>query len=356
MMSRYQAGTRVSEYVLEACVGAGAFGEVWRARHHVWAGEQVAIKLPTDAQCVRNLQREGALVHGLRHANIVRVIGLDPFADIPYMVMELVRGPSLRQVILENPRGMPVGPAAIVLRGVLRAISAAHASGVLHRDLKPGNVLLDLNNAALDGLTVDAVKVSDFGLGSASAPDAGLMAQSASLARDSAVVGTIAYMAPELRDGKRPADARSDLYSVGVMLFEMLVGERPAGTESPGSLRPEVGRTLDELFSRLYARYERRFGSADEALAVLDRDMAARAVAAYPPPPPLSDAPGSAARAGHRACPSCRALAQADDQFCIACGRQLAERIARCPSCLGYPGPQDRFCMFCGQHLVLGGE
>ena len=79
-------------------MGAGSFGEVWRARHHVF-GEFVAIKIPTDPKFVRNLQREGVAVHGLRHPNIVRAIDLDPYADPPYLVMEYVDGPSLRQVI-----------------------------------------------------------------------------------------------------------------------------------------------------------------------------------------------------------------------------------------------------------------
>ena len=74
------ANQRISEYVLEAKVGGGTFGEVWRAHHHVWADQLVAIKIPTDPQYVRNLQREGAAIHGLVHPNIVRAIGFDPYA------------------------------------------------------------------------------------------------------------------------------------------------------------------------------------------------------------------------------------------------------------------------------------
>src|SRR5256885_15801925 len=90
---------RISEYLLDAKVGGGTFGEVWRARHHVWHDQLVAIKIPTDMQYVRNLQREGAAIHGLVHPNIVRAMGFDPYADPPYLVMEYVPGSSLRPLI-----------------------------------------------------------------------------------------------------------------------------------------------------------------------------------------------------------------------------------------------------------------
>src|SRR5579862_4821785 len=93
------ANQRVSEYVLEAKVGGGTFGEVWRAHHHVWIDQLVAIKIPTDPQYLRNLQREGAAIHGLVHPNIVRAIGFDPYAETPYLVMEYVPGTSLRPLI-----------------------------------------------------------------------------------------------------------------------------------------------------------------------------------------------------------------------------------------------------------------
>src|SRR5271155_1626110 len=100
---------RVGEYVLEERVGVGAFGEVWRAHHHVWIDQLVAIKIPTDPSYVRNLQRESAAIHGLEHPNIVRALGFDPYAAVPYLTMELVPGTSLRQVIVQAKQsGGPV--------------------------------------------------------------------------------------------------------------------------------------------------------------------------------------------------------------------------------------------------------
>src|SRR5947208_12148291 len=90
---------RISEYVLVEKIGGGSFGEVWKAHHHVWTDQLVAIKIPTDGQYVRNLQREGAAIHGLIHPNIVRAMGFDPYADPAYLTMEYVPGGSLGQVI-----------------------------------------------------------------------------------------------------------------------------------------------------------------------------------------------------------------------------------------------------------------
>src|SRR3954447_15043326 len=94
-----QPNQRISEYLLDEPIGRGAFGEVWRAHHHVWADQFVAIKIPTDAQYLRNLQREGVAIHGLVHPNIVRAIGFDPYADPPYLTTEYVPGTSLRPLV-----------------------------------------------------------------------------------------------------------------------------------------------------------------------------------------------------------------------------------------------------------------
>jgi len=350
MTSTYQPGLRVSEYVLEERIGAGTFGEVWRARHHIWQDERVAIKLPTEPEYVRYIQREGIVVHGLRHPNIVRVIGLDPYADIPYLVMELVRGPSLRQVISEHPRGVPIDVAVTILRGLLNAMVTAHANNVLHRDLKPGNVMLNLEERPLAAVRPEDVKVSDFGLGVGNPDTLRQIMQSASIDREDRLVGTMAYMAPELRDGRQQADARSDLYSVGVILFELLCGERPVGAELPSTLRAEVPAALDEVFRGLYARYERRYESAAAALADLERLLRpapeVRPLPAQPAPP----------RAARRSCPACGQVVEPQDQFCTQCGKQLVARVRRCAACGGYPGPDDLFCIFCGARLPPGAE
>jgi serine/threonine protein kinase len=354
-MGKYQQGMRVSEYVLEECLGSGTFGEVWRARHHVWENERVAVKLPTEPEYVRYLQREGIVVHGLRHPNIIRVLGFDPFAENPYLIMELVSGPSLRQIIDQHRQGLPGDTVLTVLRGLLRAMDAAHTAGVLHRALKPGNVLLNVGERPLTELVLDDVKVGDFGLGVKSAEDLRSIAQSASLAREDQLVGTLAYMAPELRDGQLPPDPSSDLYSIGVVLFEMLTGDRPAGAELPSTVRAEVAPAVDEVFRRLYARHDRRYETAAAVLDDLDARLAAGRPAtarAVPPPPPPPPGRTGARKGSERTCPSCQQAVSADDQFCTNCRNQLVGQVRRCPACGGYPGTHDRYCIFCGAALT----
>src|SRR5687768_5683382 len=122
---------RIGEYVLEERIGQGAFGEVWRARHHVWAEQFAAVKIPTDPQYVRQLQREGRAVHGLHHPNVVRALNFDPYADPPYLVTEYVPGVSLRQ-LLTRRGALPPGDAVAILLQVLAGLEHAHARGVVH--------------------------------------------------------------------------------------------------------------------------------------------------------------------------------------------------------------------------------
>lgn len=275
-----QPGQRISEYVLETPIGGGTFGQVWKARHHVWSDQLVAIKIPTDAQYVRNLQHEGTAIHGLVHPNIVRAIGFDPYADPPYLVMEYVPGTSLRPLIKEMK--LSIDDAMAIMKQVLAGLGYAHSQGLIHRDIKPENILIH-ERALKEGFkTPGLVKVTDFGLGRvANTTAVGSIAYSASL-KDPAgqeIAGTLDYMAPEQRSAGE-IDARADLYACGVVLYEMLTGERPAGTDVPSDLNRKVPRTLDEAFKRSYARLEKRFASADEFAKALQHG-----------PPPLPPEP-----------------------------------------------------------------
>jgi serine/threonine-protein kinase len=338
---------RISEYLLDAKVGGGTFGEVWRARHHVWVDQLVAIKIPTDSQYVRNLQREGAAIHGLVHPNIVRAMGFDPYADPPYLVMEYVPGVSLRSLISEKSLRVP--DAVAIMRQVLAGISHAHKNGIIHRDIKPENILIH-ERAKTDGYAAEGVvKVTDFGLGRAASKTAvGSIVYSQSLGDDAGkeIAGTLDYMAPEQRAGS-DVDARADLYACGVVLYEMLTGERPAGTDLPSDLNKAVPHHLDDAFKRSYARLEKRFASADEF---------ARAIAA-PAPPPLPQRPPPVPNVQYTGalhgtvCPSCRRPVEANDQFCMHCGVQLVATVRRCPKCGAYPDANDRYCIFCGETL-----
>ena len=334
---------RVSEYVLGEKIGVGTHGEVWVARHHVWADHRVAIKIPTDDQYVRNLQREGVAIHGLVHPNIVRAIGFDPYASPPYLVMEYVPGTSLRPLITDRVLG--VNDSVAILKQVLAGLAHAHANGMVHRDIKPENILIH-EKALAEGYGAEgAVKLTDFGLGKAAVASTGSIMYSTSLGggEGGRIVGTLDYMAPEQRSGAE-VDARADLYACGVVLFEMLTGERPAGTEVPGDLNDSVPRHLDEVFRRAYTRLEKRFASAEEFLHVL---------AGPPPlPPALPETAGLGIRGLSVACPHCRQPVDRSDQFCMHCGVQLVATVRRCGRCGAYPDPGDEFCIYCGQVLA----
>jgi serine/threonine protein kinase len=340
-MSSPQVGDRINNYLLEEVIGHGSFGQVWRARHHV-LDKQVAIKIPTDLQYVRNLQREGVAVHGMQHPNIVRALDLDPYADPAYLIMEYVEGPSLREVVNANPKGLPIGAAVEIMRGLLGALDAAHTAGLIHRDVKPANILLRHPLEQIASVSAAAVKVADFGLGRAGGLTTASIMQSGSLLTDEGkdISGTLAYMSPEQKEGKE-VDARADLYSCGIVLFELLVGERPSGSETPGSLRDDVPKFLDEVFVSSYARLERRYPSAARMLQALN-PSGARAGGPWPPPGVV---------VGGGTCPGCRGAVQADDQFCIQCGHQLVAVVPRCPSCHAFVNRRDRFCIFCGAKL-----
>ena len=357
---------RIGEYVLHERIAAGTFGEVWRAHHHVWRDQSVAIKIPTDPQYLRNLQREGVAIHGLTHPNIVRAIGFDPYADPPYLTMEFIPGSSLRPLIQQ--RKLTIPDAVAVMRQVLAGLGYAHAQGLVHRDIKPENILVH-ECYARDGFGSEGViKVTDFGLGRAATTAAtGSIAYSQSLDTSAGIAGTLDYMAPEQRSAG-PVDHRADLYACGVVLYELLTGERPAGTDLPSDINPAVPKSLDEAFRRSYARLDKRFSSADDFGKAL-------AVALAPPPPPqqpfedvpvglrytpVSPVPGAAApvqsrgvaAASRNGCPQCRQPVDANDQFCMHCGVQLVENVRRCPQCGAYPDATDQYCIFCGQTLT----
>jgi serine/threonine protein kinase len=275
-VAKLNPGDRINNYLLLEQVGRGTFGEVWKARHHVWADQLVAVKVPTDEQYVRNLQKEGMVVHGLAHPNIVRVIDLDPFADVPYMIMEFVDGRSLRELLAERKR-LDAEAAADFLRQILSGLQAAHDAGIVHRDVKPANILIDKSGVA---------KVADFGLGRVAAVTTQSLLISGSLQtfEGKSISGTLAYMAPEQQEGAGDSGPPADLYAAGIVFFEMLTGARPHGMDAPSDLVPELPQWVDGVFRRAYTRLERRYRTAGEMLAALEE-------ARRPKPPPIPKTP-----------------------------------------------------------------
>lgn len=229
-------GDHVGEYVLIERMGEGGFGEVWRAENADLPGRAVAIKIAKDPSYVAALRREAQLLHRLDHPNVVRLLTIHASAEPPYLVLEHVRGESLRQ-LLDRRKRLEVEPAVALLLDVLLGLQAAHGAGLVHRDVKPSNVLI-----GPDGRP----KLADFGLGRAVRSSADSVQVSVQGTMP-AVVGTLDYMSPEQRRGEE-GDVRSDLYACGVLLYEMIAGAaRPVRLPmpgAPGALSKVVERVL----------------------------------------------------------------------------------------------------------------
>lgn len=209
------------KYELVARLGEGGMSVVYRARR-VHIGDDVAVKILTgkfvkDDAALARFRREARAAAMLRHPNVITIHDFGETDDVhapAYIVMEFIRGTPLRE-LLRNEIRFSVERGVRLMRGICGGVGSAHRQGVVHRDLKPENILVV---APDDDFEVESVRVVDFGL-------AKLLAD-AGAAATGAVVGTPYYMSPEQCLGE-PLDARSDVYSLGAMFYEMLSGKRP---------------------------------------------------------------------------------------------------------------------------------
>jgi WD40 repeat protein len=220
------AGTRLGPYEILDLVGAGGMGEVHRARDPR-LGREVAVKvLPAhvvaDPDHLQRFEREARAVAALNHPNILTVYDVGTHEGAPYVVTELLQGETLRELLKRRTPGER--QALQLMLQVARGLEAAHAKGIVHRDLKPENVFV-----TTDG----RVKVLDFGLAKLVALESAASVEetAASPTQDGMLVGTVGYMSPEQVRGL-PVDARSDVFSFGVVLYELLSGKHPFRRET----------------------------------------------------------------------------------------------------------------------------
>jgi Tol biopolymer transport system component len=243
------AGSKLGSYEILAPVGAGGMGEVYRARD-TRLGREVALKalprhLTENAEARQRFEREARTVSRLSHPNICTLYDVGHSDGIDFLVMEYLEGETLASRLEKGPF-KPDDLLAIATQ-VADALGMAHREGVIHRDLKPGNIMLTRGGA----------KLLDFGLAKDAEPVAGDLATSPTVSQPltaaGTIVGTMRYMAPEQLEGK-PADARSDIFSFGAVLYEMATGKQAFGGESAASViaavmeqEPTPISTLDPL-------------------------------------------------------------------------------------------------------------
>jgi len=282
-------GKTIAHYEIEALIGAGGMGEVYRARD-LRLGRNVAVKvLPeifmTDAVRVARFEREAKLLASLNHANIAALYGLEEFSGRHFLVMELVEGETLAERLARGP--LPIEDTLNIAHQITEAFEAAHEKGVIHRDLKPANVKITPEGK---------IKVLDFGLAKAleAAPSQvgsnSPTLLSAAGTNGGMILGTAGYMSPEQARG-HAADQRSDIFSFGCVLYEMLTGRQafPGDTVSdvlasilarepdlrvlPQNLHPKT----EELIRRCLAKHRK-----DRIHAIADVRVEIEAISSDP--------------------------------------------------------------------------
>jgi len=238
------AGTRLGAYEIVARIGAGGMGEVYLARD-TRLGRSVALKVlpPTladDGERRRRLEREAQAAARLNHPNIVTLFSFEETDGVAFLTMEYVEGDPLSSHISRT--GMPLDRLLPVAIAIADAVAAAHRAGIVHRDLKPSNVMLTSSGSR--------AKVLDFGLARlhGAVIDAQAATGTAPITDVGHIVGTIAYMSPEQAEG-RETDGRSDIFSLGVMLFEMATGQRPFSGDSSISVITSILRDTPPVVS-----------------------------------------------------------------------------------------------------------
>ncbi len=273
-------GDKVGRYIVEERLGSGAMGVVYAATDSLLR-RQVALKLLRPGESGASveqarLEREAQAACAVKHPGVVAVHDVLSTADgLSVLVMDRLEGTSMRQYLRE--RGpLPANEVLELFSQILEALSAAHRMGIVHRDLKPENVFLTRGE---DGGT--QVKLLDFGVAKLLA---GALSGSAGLTKSGTLVGTPYYMAPEQAFGAADLDQRADLWAVGVMLYEALVGERPLRGDNVGQVlhqlahfdfgapRARLLETAPEwepLVSRLMVERAARLDSASQALELL---------------------------------------------------------------------------------------
>jgi len=283
-----EVARRLPQFEILELLGRGGMGVVYKARQ-IQLDRVVALKIlpPGDAASpgfIERFRREARSLAKLSHPNIVSVYDFGEAGGLYYFVMEFVDGLNLRQMILAHR--LTSSEALAVVPKICDALQFAHEEGVVHRDIKPENILLDKRGR---------VKIADFGL----AKLLGREEIDTRLTVSGATLGTPRYMAPEQIDKPQSVDHRADIYSLGVVFYEMLTGELPMGRFAPPSQKVQIDVRLDQIVLHALERdVERRYQHASQVRDDVELVTSSPAIAPGPSitPPLQTSAPATLSR------------------------------------------------------------
>lgn len=348
---------------IEALIGVGGMSRVYRALQRT-LDRYVAVKvLPSyvaaDPMFVQRFKREAHAMARLSHPNIITVHDTGEDQGRLYIIMEYVAGGNLKERMTPL---LPMQDVTRIFRQVAEALNFAHSKNIIHRDVKPVNVLMDTNGRAV---------LSDFGI-------AKTFEATESLTRVGAGVGTPEYMSPEQCRGAT-VDQRADIYALGILLYEMLTGRTPFIADNytalahahiyeqpppPSRFNPRISPAVQMVVLKAIEKDPgERFQTALAMASALEQAMAAQAPFQPIPRPAQQPTPQGYAvgrrpeGVGHTpmgwaGCPACGALNQPDNRFCTRCGVTLIAGPPRvCMGCGSHNTPSTRFCTHCGQLL-----
>ena len=256
-----QKVVKIGDYIVTGKIGQGGIAEIFKAKQPS-LNRDVAIKilsksLSDNPDIVKRFERESLVIAHLNHANIVHVIDKGTAAGRYYFVMEYVDGTSLRQVMDYDKIPLKTKLESIIQ--VCKGLDYAHKNGVVHRDIKPANILIDKQGNAM---------ITDFGI----AQIVGKGINDAETTGSDMVMGTVAYMSPEQKISSRDVDQTTDIFAVGVMIYEILCGKKPLGHfRLPSEINPALSRKFDEIVQKCLAqertdRYQTAVELKDELL------------------------------------------------------------------------------------------
>ena len=320
-------GQMLGKYKITAPLGSGGFGAVYLARD-TWIDKDVAIKVPHRQNTnFGDLLREPRLLAALDHPNIVSITTAEKQDNVFFIVMEYVAGHTLEDLITTSG-GLETDRAVDYATQIGRAIEHAHAQGVIHRDLRPANMLVS---------DAGVLKVADFGTSR--------FLEIA--AHGTTVIGSPPYMAPEQFEGK--AVFASDIYSLGITMYQMLTAVLPYESPTPGNLdklrsgalvrpprlsNPEVPKTLNDIVMRALApELSTRYQRATELLSDLEQALAPLSRPKPAPDRPVDPQRDSARARVHVTPRRLGTATPSSRRFCLRCHKPLHARADRCPFC-----------------------